>query len=217
MIEILFFGFLWYQVVAIFGVSAGLHRYFAHKQFIASKTYEIIALYLAMLAGSRSPLGWIGAHRIHHQYSDTDKDPHSPTHQGFWKVLLNMWTIKNIPKKYIKDLIKNPRVIFFHRYWLHMHVLTLVITFMIGFKFFVIFVLIPYILGFLGYGLFNVLGHSDDKPTNNWIINILAVGEGFHEPHHKNSRLIRLHKWDITGWIIEKLFLTNRQRSEQKS
>ena len=100
-----FFGFLWYQVVAIFGVSAGLHRYFAHKQFIASKTYEVIALYLAMLAGSRSPLGWIGAHRIHHQHSDTDKDPHSPTHQGFWKVLFNMWTIKNIPKKYIKDLI----------------------------------------------------------------------------------------------------------------
>ena len=85
---ILLLGFIWYQFIAIFGLSIGLHRYFSHKQFQVSKLYEIFSLYLAMLAGSRSPLGWAGAHRIHHRYSDTKLDPHSPTYKGFWNVFL---------------------------------------------------------------------------------------------------------------------------------
>ena len=82
-------GFLWYQLIAIFGLSIGLHRYFAHRQFKTTKVFETISLFLSMLAFSRSPLGWIGAHRIHHRYSDTNNDPHSPAHKGFWNVLLN--------------------------------------------------------------------------------------------------------------------------------
>ena len=39
---ILFLGFLWYQVIAIFGISIGLHRHFTHRQFDVSKIYEVI-------------------------------------------------------------------------------------------------------------------------------------------------------------------------------
>ena len=67
-----FFGFLWYQVIATFGISIGLHRHFAHKQFEVSKLYEIVILFLITLTGARSPLGWIGAHRIHHANADTE-------------------------------------------------------------------------------------------------------------------------------------------------
>ena len=79
----LIFGFIWYQVIAMFGLSIGLHRHFAHNQFKTSKLFEVVSLFLAMLAFSRSPLSWIGAHRLHHRFSDTPKDPHSPTHKGF--------------------------------------------------------------------------------------------------------------------------------------
>ena len=92
-IIMLVLGFLWYQLIAIFGLSIGLHRRFAHNQFQTSKTFEVISLFLSMLAFSRSPVGWIGAHRIHHKFSDTEKDPHSPTHKGFWNVLLNNWKV----------------------------------------------------------------------------------------------------------------------------
>ena len=172
MILTLILGFIWYEIIAVFGISAGIHRYFSHKQFKAGPLYEWIALYMVTLAGARSPIGWVGAHRIHHLYADTEKDPHSPDYQGWLKILIA----------------------------------TSVITFAIHWQVFVGFVMIPYVLGFIGYGLFNFLGHKDHKPRNNWIINILAVGEGFHEPHHENTRKIRLHKWDITGWVIETLF-----------
>ena len=127
----LLMGFVWYQIIAMFGLSIGLHRHFAHNQFKTSKLFESISLFLAMLAFSRSPLSWIGAHRIHHRFSDTEKDPHSPTHKGFWNVLFNNWQVKKIDRPYVRDLYKNPRIMFFHNHWLKIHIATAVITLLI--------------------------------------------------------------------------------------
>jgi len=200
-------GFVWYQIIAIFGLSIGLHRKFAHNQFQSSKLYEVISLYLAMLAGSRSPLGWIGAHRIHHRHSDTKLDPHSPTYKGFWNVLFNNWKVKQIPRNYVRDLYKNPRVMFFHKHWLKLHIATAVITLLISFNVFFIFVLSPFVLGFFSYGIFNALGHKDNKAVTNYFINCLSAGEGHHDVHHNNPKEIQLSKYDISGIIVKKYFI----------
>ena len=139
LITLFILGFLWYQVIAIFGISIGLHRHFAHRQFDVSKIYEVIILFLITLTGARSPLGWIGAHRTHHANADTENDPHSPDIKGFWNIVFNRWTCKNIPRKYIKDIIKNPRIIFFHKYWKHIHLIIAIISLLIGLKFFIAF------------------------------------------------------------------------------
>lgn len=199
-------GFIWYQIIALFGLSIGLHRYFAHKQFNTSKLFEIVSLYLAMLAGSRSPLGWIGAHRIHHNHSDTKLDPHSPTYKGFWNVLFNNWKVTNIPRPYVRDLYKNPRIMFFHKHWLKIHVISALVFLMIGFQWFFIFILSPLVLGYLSYGIFNALGHKDNKPVTNYFINLLSAGEGHHNIHHNNPKQIKLSKYDISGIVIEKYF-----------
>ena len=210
LITVFILGFLWYQVIAIFGISIGLHRYFTHRQFNVSKIYEVIILFLITLAGARSPLGWIGAHRIHHENADTDKDPHSPDRLGFWNIFFNQWTCKNIPRKYIKDVIKNPRIIFFHKYWKYIHLTVAIISLFIGVNFFIAFIVIPYVLGFFGYGFFNAAGHKDYKPRTNFWINILSAGEGFHDVHHNNDKLIRLNKYDISGIVIER-FLNEKK------
>ena len=31
-----------------------------------------------------TPVQWAGNHRYHHRHTDTELDPHSPVHQGFW-------------------------------------------------------------------------------------------------------------------------------------
>ena len=210
LLTVFILGFLWYQVIAIFGISIGLHRYFTHRQFNVSKIYEVIILFLITLAGARSPLGWIGAHRIHHENADTDKDPHSPDRLGFWNIFFNQWTCKNIPRKYIKDVIKNPRIIFFHKYWKYIHLTVAIISLFIGVNFFIAFIVIPYVLGFFGYGFFNAAGHKDYKPRTNFWINILSAGEGFHDVHHNNDKLIRLNKYDISGIVIER-FLNEKK------
>ena len=210
LITVFILGFLWYQVIAVFGLSIGLHRYFTHGQFDVSKIYEVIILFLITLAGARSPLGWIGAHRIHHENADTDKDPHSPDRLGFWNIFFNQWTCKNIPRKYIKDVIKNPRIIFFHKYWKYIHLTVAIISLFIGVNFFIAFIVIPYVLGCFGYGFFNAAGHKDYKPRTNFWINILSAGEGFHDVHHNNDKLIRLNKYDISGIVIER-FLNEKK------
>jgi len=35
---------------------------------------------------------------------------------------------------------------------------------------------------------------------------MLTWGDAFHDEHHTNPRVARLHKWDITGIIIETFF-----------
>src|SRR6056300_1202 len=200
----LILGFIWYQIIAMFGLSIGLHRKFAHKQFETPKWFEVIALYLAMLAGSRSPLGWVGAHRIHHRHSDTEEDPHSPAHKGFWNVLINNWRVKQIPRHYVRDLYNNPRIMFFHKHWLKLHIATAIITLLISFKIFFIFVLSPLVLGFISYGIFNAFGHKDNKAVTNYFINFLSAGEGHHNIHHANPKQIKLSDYDISGWIIER-------------
>ena len=99
MLESLLIGFIWYQIIAHVGISAGLHRYWAHKSFTAGPIFEIVTLYFATLAGARSPIGWISAHRMHHHHSDKELDPHSPKYKGFWKVFLSLWTVKSFPPK----------------------------------------------------------------------------------------------------------------------
>ena len=209
MIETIILGTIWYQIIAIFGLSIGLHRYFTHRQnFNLSPIWESIILYLIVLTGAKSPLGWAAAHRTHHNHSDTELDPHSPKHKGFWYVLLNKWMFEypNIKRSQVKDLLENPRVMFFHRHYNKIHLISALISILISFKFFIGFIVMPFILSYIFYGLFYTLGHKDGKPVTSHIINLFAAGEGYHDIHHDNWKKIRLGKWDLSGLIIEKVF-----------
>ncbi|MBK9499024.1 MAG: acyl-CoA desaturase, partial [Leptospiraceae bacterium] len=41
---------------------------------------------------TKGPLWWAAHHRMHHKYSDTDKDLHSPKLTGFWNS--HIWFLK---------------------------------------------------------------------------------------------------------------------------
>lgn len=194
-------GIIWYQVIAHIGISAGLHRYWTHGAFRASPTFEIITLYMSVLAGSLSPLGWAATHRMHHATSDTTEDPHSPTHIGFWKVLTSTWRVPYIPRRFVKGLYKNPRMKFFHKHWLKIWIISGIVSWVISPYFFLGFVFIPWILSRIGYGLGNAITHDEKGAKDVPWMNILMAGEGFHKQHH-NGKTFRLHKWDSTGALL---------------
>lgn len=64
------------------GVSIGYHRFLSHKSFRAQRWFEILIVFLGIPAGT--PIQWAGNHRVHHRFVDTERDPHSPHHGGFW-------------------------------------------------------------------------------------------------------------------------------------
>jgi len=67
--------------LSVFFQSFFLHRYGAHRQFTMSKGWERffhLATYVSQGSSFLSPRGYGILHRMHHAYSDTEKDPHSP-------------------------------------------------------------------------------------------------------------------------------------------
>jgi len=159
------------------------------------------------IAYLRSPIGWIASHRMHHAYSDSEKDPHSAKHIGFWTVLLTLWHISDIPAKFAKDLYQNPRLVFFHKHHFKILMAHWVISYMIHPYFFIAYALIPFIFAKIGFGLLNTLGHKDKGGTNVPWLNLFIAGEGYHQAHHNDSKRIRLNRWDLSGWLAEKLFV----------
>jgi fatty-acid desaturase len=204
-------GYAFYYVAALLGISIGYHRYFSHRSFEAGPVAEIVMLFFGQICGGRSAITWAAVHRMHHAGSDTESDPHSPQYKGWLNVLLSKWTVDYIPRKYIADLMKNPRVVFFHRYGNYIHVgWAIVVIASGGISGFISFVAMPWILAYLGFGLLNWLAHTEGEPADIPFANIFAPGEGWHKKHHDRPRDSRLHKYDIAGWTVERLFTKSK-------
>jgi len=207
------YGYLFYYVSALIGHSIGYHRYFSHRSFTTNSVVETIMLFFGLIAGGRSLLMWAAVHRMHHSKSDTKDDPHSPMFVGIWKVITSQFKVSYIPRKYLVDLLKNPRVMFFHRYGKYVHVLYAVIFLMLDYNYFIIFVLMPFVLAWISFGFLNYFAHRNGQPEDVVWLNFFAPGEAWHKTHHKTPRATSLHKFDIAGFIIERLLVKPKSSS----
>jgi stearoyl-CoA desaturase (delta-9 desaturase) len=74
--------------LTITAMSLSFHRYHTHKGVIFNKALDTFMQLWLWLVTSMSKLDWVSVHLYHHVTSDTEKDPHSPVHKGFWHVFL---------------------------------------------------------------------------------------------------------------------------------
>lgn len=209
----LLYGYVFYYFAALIGISIGYHRYFTHRSFTTNARLENLMLFLGLICGGRSALTWAAVHRMHHAKSDTEHDPHSPIFKGAWNVLTSKWRVEYIPKKHIVDLIRNPRVVWFHKYGAYVHLTYAAIMFIGGINIFVAFVVIPYVLAWIGFGMLNYFAHKNGEPANVPLLNFIAPGEGWHKNHHDKPMNTKLHKYDIAGFFIERFFIKTKSSS----
>lgn len=213
-------------------ITAGYHRFYAHRSYKANPIIEGLLLFFGSMAVQGSALRWAFDHRLHHAHVDTDLDPYS-INKGFWYAHF-LWMLEkpqNIDSKIVSDLMKNPLVQFQHRHGSILMLLTNVFAFI-----FVGWLLNDYVGGFLIAGwarlfvshhctwFINSLAHTwGDKPfcqeqsaVNNYILAFLTFGEGYHNYHHtfandyRNG--VRWYHFDPTKWLIwslNKLGLTS--------
>ena len=89
MIAILLFFFChWF--FSLFFHSFFLHRFASHQMYTTSKGWEKTFYFLTWFFQGSSflvPRAYAVMHRMHHTYSDTEKDPHSP---HFFKDIYHM-------------------------------------------------------------------------------------------------------------------------------
>src|SRR3970040_2312980 len=66
----------------MWAVTAGYHRYFAHRSYRTSRAFQFVLALLGTTAMQQGPLWWASWHRRHHKYSDQPGDVHSPVQRG---------------------------------------------------------------------------------------------------------------------------------------
>jgi stearoyl-CoA desaturase (delta-9 desaturase) len=91
---LVFFATHW--LVSVFCQTFFLHRYGAHRQFTFSRGWERVfhlLTYFAQGSSYLNPRAYAILHRMHHAFSDTERDPHAPSY--FSNVLTMMWATKH--------------------------------------------------------------------------------------------------------------------------
>ena len=103
MVYILTF-FLGHWMFSVFCQTFFLHRYGAHRMFTMNKFWERCFYFLTYLAQGPSfldPRAYAVIHRMHHAFSDTEKDPHSP--YFYTNAATMMWATKTSYDDYAYD------------------------------------------------------------------------------------------------------------------
>jgi stearoyl-CoA desaturase (delta-9 desaturase) len=83
--------------LSLFFHSFFLHRFASHQMYTTSKRWEKIIYFTTWLVQGSSflvPSAYGVLHRMHHTYSDTEKDPHSP--HFFTDIWQMMWNTAKI-------------------------------------------------------------------------------------------------------------------------
>ena len=211
------------------GISAGLHRLVTHKSFKTNKIIERILLLLSVYATVGSSIAWVAMHRMHHAFSDSDKDPHTPydNNKLTFKKLIHTWLgigeskSMKLPISYVKDLVRDPYHKFIHDSYFKILLIPVAILFLISPIWGIVLYSIPATLALHTTSVVNVLGHwhgyrnhnTRDCSTNSWIANAISLGEGWHNNHHnKPTNFIDKEKWwewDLIGLFIKLIKSSN--------
>src|SRR5712692_4764584 len=166
---------LWW-VAGSLGVGMGYHRLLTHRGFKTPKWVEYFLTTCATLSLEGGPIFWVATHRMHHQNTDKEGDPHSPKDGGLWAHMGWILTGKAMHNKldsllpYVPDLRKDK----FHVWISEWHWVPLTV------------------LGLHSTWLVNSATHmwgsqrflTGDDSTNSFWVAILTFGEGWHNNHH---------------------------------
>ncbi len=76
-------AFLWW-VAGSLGIGMGYHRLLTHRGYKTPKWMEYFLTVCGTLALEGGPIFWVATHRIHHQHSDHEGDPHTPQEGTYW-------------------------------------------------------------------------------------------------------------------------------------
>jgi len=205
----------------IFAIGAGYHRYFSHRAFSTSRTFQFILALLSQSTAQKSVLWWAAKHRHHHLHSDTERDVHSPRHRGFWYSHVGWIFVRRHAKTdlvKVDDFARYPELMWLHRYELVPAIALGVLCWLIAdwsglvVGFFWSTVLV-YHATFCINSLAHVHGRrryvTGDDSRNNWFLAVFTMGEGWHNNHHacqSSARQgFRWWEFDPTFYILKGL------------
>lgn len=208
-------------VATTFGISAGYHRLFAHGSYATGPLVKSALLLLGAGAMQNSALEWATNHRLHHQYTDTDRDPYNAK-RGFWYSHIK-WVVEKtkLADVDVSDLEADRLVSLQHRYYLPLAiVMAFVVPTLLGWLFGdalgglllggVVRLLLAYHATFSINSFAHWLGNQRYSSTHtardSWLTALFTMGEGYHNFHHtfpgdyRNG--VRFFDFDPPKWVL---------------
>jgi stearoyl-CoA desaturase (delta-9 desaturase) len=182
-------------VSRMFFITAGYHRYFAHRSYRMGRLMQFLMAFGGTTAVQKGPLWWASHHRIHHRYTDLDDDVHSPR-DGFWWSHVG-WILSTKYKATdltaIKDFASYPELRFLERRsWIGPWALAIACFLIGGWGGLIIGFFLSTVLLWHGTFLVNSMAHlmgrrrfaTPDTSRNSVVIALVTGGEGWHNNHH---------------------------------
>jgi stearoyl-CoA desaturase (delta-9 desaturase) len=205
----------------MFAVTAGYHRYFAHRSYKTSRVFQFLLAFLAMTSAQKGVLWWAAHHRHHHKYSDREEDVHSPLQKGFWFSHVGwMLPVESMRTDFtlVKDIYLYSEIRVLNRFhYIPPCLYALLIYSLWGFPgliwgFFISTTALYHCTFFIN-SLTHMVGRvrykSNDGSKNSFILAVLCCGEGWHNNHHHYQSAVN-QGWfwwevDVTYYILSLL------------
>ncbi len=214
-------GFLWFALCGV-SITGGYHRLFSHRSYGAHPLLKAFYLFFGAAAVQNSALKWSRDHRLHHTFTDQERDPYTVRDGFLWAHIgWIMFRDENLDLSNVKDLADDKLVRFQDRYYVGLAVLA-------G-------VLLPALVGtlwgdplgallvcgflrlfFQWHATFcvNSLAHTigtqpyDTRTSarDSFVTALITLGEGYHNFHHRFQadyrNGVRWYQFDPTKWFV---------------
>jgi fatty-acid desaturase len=101
-------------VFGTLGINLCYHRLLTHRGFRCPRRLEHALALLGVCCLQDTPARWVAVHRLHHQHSDRQSDPHSPlvaflwAHVGWLLVVNDDLRRLGLYERYARDLLQDP-------------------------------------------------------------------------------------------------------------
>jgi stearoyl-CoA desaturase (delta-9 desaturase) len=196
---------LWW-VAGSLGIGMGYHRLLTHRGYKTPKWVEYCLTICGTLALEGGPIFWVATHRMHHQSTDKDGDPHSPRDGGLWAhmgwILTGRTMRNNAPDllPYVPDLRKDSFHVWISRWhWVPITALGAILLVLGGWQYLLWGIFFRTVIGLHSTWLVNSATHmwgrrrfpTDDTSKNSFWVALLTFGEGWHNNHHAHPQAAR--------------------------
>ncbi len=247
-----FFNWQRFMVMAVLyvlainvGIGMCYHRLLTHRGYQVPKWLEYLMTICATLSMEGGPMFWVSTHRVHHQLSDHEGDPHTPREGGWWAhagwLLFGqaLHAQTEALERYAPDLGRDRFHVWMSKYhWLPITVSGALLFgggwlfggWVNGVAMVLWGVLLRVTLGLHATWLVNSATHmwgkrrfdTHDDSRNSWWVALLTGGEGWHNNHHAHPVSARhgLAWYEIDPnfwgiWLLARLGLARKVKVAQ--
>jgi fatty-acid desaturase len=195
-----------YWLATGLGISLGYHRLHTHRSFVVPRPLEYFFALCGALTFEGGPISWVATHRVHHQNSDHDGDPHTPrdgkwwSHIGWLVLGESMHSNTRIMSKYAPDLARHRFYVWLNNYhWVPSLILLPILMACGGWSMVMWGLCFRVVFGLHATWLVNSATHlwgkrrfeTRDDSRNNWWVALITFGEGWHNNHHAHPTSAR--------------------------